>query len=107
MTYEVIECVDALKLVEKGEAALIDVREADEFMEGHIPYAMSIPMSLIDGMFHHLKIPEGQAIIFQCKSGGRSGRVCDYVTQTLNPKNVVYNLEGGILAWQDAELVMV
>lgn len=107
MTYETITPKNALKMVENGGAIIVDVREADEFSDMHIPYAMSLPMSLIDGMFHHLSFPSDVAIIFQCKMGGRSARVCDYVTQTINPSNKIYNLEGGITAWGNAGLITV
>jgi len=107
MTYEVISPKDALKMIEDGDAVLIDVREADEFTDMHIPYAMSLPMSLIDGMFHHLKFPTDKAIIFHCKMGGRSAKVCDYVTQTVKPSNTIYNMDGGILAWDEAGLITV
>ena len=107
MTYEVISPKDALKMIEDGSAVLIDVREADEFTDMHIPYAISLPMSLIDGMFHHLTFPKDKAIIFQCKMGGRSARVCEYVTQTVKPTNAIYNMDGGIQAWNEAGLITV
>ena len=105
--FELIDPKGALVMIESGDAILIDVREADEFAEAHIPYASSIPMSVIDGIFHHLTFPEDKAIIFQCKSGGRSGRVCDYLTQAVKPANKVYNLDGGINAWINAGLTVV
>lgn len=107
MTYETLNAKDALNMVEKGDAVLIDVREPEEFTESHIPYAMSLPMSKIDGMFHHLTFPADKAIIFHCKMGGRSARVCDYVTQTIKPDQTIYNLDGGILAWDEADLITV
>jgi len=98
---------DALKLIENGTAIMIDVREPDEFHEGHIPYVTSIPMSIIDNVFHHLTFPADQTIIFQCKSGGRSGRVCDYVSNIPGIKNEILNLEGGILKWEELGLITV
>ena len=98
---------DALIMIEEGKAILIDVREPDEFMESHIPYAISIPMSVIDGVFHHLSFPEDKTLIFQCKSGGRSGRVCGYVDVIPDIKNPVLNLQGGITAWKEAGLTVV
>jgi len=98
---------DALTLIENGTAIMIDVREPDEFHESHIPYATSIPMSVIDGVFHHLTYPTDTTIIFQCKSGGRSGRVCDYVSNIPDVKNEILNLEGGILKWEELGLVTV
>jgi len=98
---------DALKMIEAGDAILIDVREPDEFLESHIPYAKSIPMSVIDGVFHHLKFPANKTIIFQCKSGGRSGRVCEYVSTIPEVKNDILNLQGGITAWAENELPII
>jgi rhodanese-related sulfurtransferase len=98
---------DALKMIEEGKAILIDVREPDEFMESHIPYAISVPMSVIDGVFHHLTFPADKTLIFQCKSGGRSGRVCDYVTHIPDIKNPILNLQGGITTWVEAGLTVV
>jgi rhodanese-related sulfurtransferase len=64
-------------------------------------------MSKIDGMFHHLSFPSDKAIIFHCKMGGRSARVCEYVTQTIKPDQKIYNLDGGILAWDEVGLITV
>lgn len=98
---------DALKMIENGSAILIDVRESEEFHESHIPYAMSIPMSIFDNVFHHLSFTPEKAIIFQCKSGGRSGRVCDYVLNIPETGHDVYNLDGGITAWAEAGLIII
>lgn len=102
-----ITAKDALAMVENNEAILIDVRESDEFAENHIPYAISIPMSLIDSVFHHLKFDADKTLVFQCKSGGRSGRVCDYVSAIPEIKNDIFNLDGGITAWANDGLIVV
>ncbi len=102
-----IDPKDALKMIEAGEAILIDVREPDEFTASHIPYAMSIPMSVIDGVFHHLSFPMTQTLIFQCGVGGRSQRVCEYVTAIPDTGHKVLNLAGGIKAWSGEGLPLV
>jgi rhodanese-related sulfurtransferase len=98
---------DALKLIENGSAILIDVRETEEFAESHIPYAISIPMSIIDKTFHHLTFPSTQTLIFQCKMGGRSGRVCEYVSSIPEVENEIVNMTGGITKWKEDGLVTV
>lgn len=95
---------DALTMIEKGDAILIDVRETEEFAENHIPYAQSIPMSVIDKVFHHLTFPADKTLIFHCKMGGRSSRVCQYVEGLPGIKNDILNLDGGIQAWEEAGL---
>jgi rhodanese-related sulfurtransferase len=98
---------EALTLIENGKAILIDVREAEEFAECHIPYALSIPMSVFDKVFHHLVLDAEKTLIFQCKSGGRSGRVCEYMTMIPEGKNNILNLQGGIIAWQECGLTVI
>ena len=98
---------DAVTMIEDGKAILIDVREPDEFTTSHIPYAISIPMSVIDGTFHHLNFPADKTLIFQCAVGGRSGRVCEYVSAIPNNQYEVMNLAGGIKAWSAAGLTVI
>ncbi len=51
-------------------AVLIDVREADEFREGHIPGAVSVPLSAVNG----LNYPKDAALFLYCLRGTRSLR---------------------------------
>ena len=48
---------------------LIDVREEAEWNEVHIPGALLIPLSQF--VARQGEIPEGRALIMQCRSGGR------------------------------------
>ncbi|GBG09451.1 sulfurtransferase [Paenibacillus agaridevorans] len=75
---------------------LIDVREPDEWEEGHIGSARSIPLSQFQARAHEVHDVEGE-VVFICRSGGRSGRVCEFLT--LQGFDVV-NVAGGMLAWQ-------
>ncbi|MBS4175949.1 rhodanese-like domain-containing protein [Lederbergia citrea] len=73
---------------------LIDVREDDEVAEGMIPKAVHIPMGEIPDQLDQLN--RDNEYILVCRSGGRSGRVCEYLMeQGLNVKNMV----GGMLEW--------
>ncbi|MDQ6419146.1 rhodanese-like domain-containing protein [Paenibacillus sp. LHD-117] len=74
---------------------LIDVREPDEWEEGHIKEARSIPLSQFQSRAHEVHDVEGE-VVFICRSGGRSGRVCEFLT--LQGFDVV-NVAGGMLAW--------
>lgn len=74
---------------------LIDVREPDEWEEGHIKEARSIPLSQFQARAHEVHDVEGD-VVFICRSGARSGRVCEFLTlQGFEVANVV----GGMLAW--------
>lgn len=49
----------------KGEVIIIDVRPPDEFSQGHIPYAQSIPISELKKNLR--KIPKEKEIIAYCR----------------------------------------
>jgi rhodanese-related sulfurtransferase len=54
-----------------GSIILIDVRETDEFGAGHIPGAVSMPLSTLDPA----KLPkeDGKRVVLYCHSGRRAG----------------------------------
>lgn len=51
-------------------AALIDVREADEYAEGHVPSALHIPLNDVAGRI--AEIPTDVQVYVICAVGGRS-----------------------------------
>src|ERR1041385_2288262 len=76
---------------------LIDVREPHEFAICNLNGEL-IPMGEITDNLD--KIAKDKPVIIHCRSGARSGRVCDYLEQNYGYTNL-YNLKGGILAWAD------
>ena len=82
----------------REDVILIDVREQWEYDEGHIPDITLIPMSEITTRLD--EIPKDKEVIFTCRSGNRSGQVTDLLRQ--NGFDNVHNMQGGILAWQQA-----
>ena len=59
-----------------GSMLLIDVREPHEFAAGHIPNAVSHPLSTFDPAA--LPTREGRRIVFSCASGVRSVRAIEF-----------------------------
>jgi rhodanese-related sulfurtransferase len=89
------------KLIENIEGHLfVDVRERDEFEEGHMPGAKNIPLSEIG--FHLSEFQKATRIYFSCLSGRRSS----FAAKTLCRLglNDVVNVTGGIKAWVQAGL---
>ncbi len=106
-----IQTIDAATLntwLANGEAVLIDVREPDEFKIGHIPSALSLPLSNLTDALAYLNLPPNTKIVFQCLSGKRGGNACMIVRELpLAENRAVYNLDGGIGAWKSAGLPIV
>jgi rhodanese-related sulfurtransferase len=78
-----------------GDAIIIDVREAHEHAQAHVPGIPLIPMSEIQQRL--ADVPEGQLIIM-CRVGGRSAQVA-YWLEGLGDYGEVANLDGGITGW--------
>jgi rhodanese-related sulfurtransferase len=77
------------------KAQLIDVREPNEFEEGHILGARNIPLSQL--RLRSKEIRTDKPVYLYCQSGMRSGRA----GQTLYRKGYkdIYHLQGGYKKW--------
>ena len=81
---------------EEGTYTILDVRQPSEYAETHIPGAKLIPLpNLRDSL---TELPPEQPVIVYCAIGGRS-RVAAQLLSGLGFQDV-YNLNGGIKAWQ-------
>ncbi len=92
---------EARDAAERGEAVIIDVREQDEVASAHVPGITHIPMSEVTGRM--AEVPRDRLIVLMCHSGMRSERVAAYL-ETQEGFTETANLEGGIVAWQQAGL---
>jgi phage shock protein E len=53
---------------------IIDVREPDEFKEGHVESAINLPLGkLMRGADELVDMPKDTHLIVYCRSGGRAG----------------------------------
>ena len=74
---------------------LLDVREDDEWADGHAPGALHIPMVDVPARLDEIDIDAEVYVV--CRSGGRSQRVVEYLNQVgFDAVNVV----DGMVAWQ-------
>ncbi|MDH6179852.1 rhodanese-related sulfurtransferase [Microbacteriaceae bacterium SG_E_30_P1] len=90
-----METIDVDALAAIDGATIIDVREPWEYEGGHIPTAVSIPMSAIVERVD--EVPRDGTVYLVCESGYRSSQV----GQWLDQQGVdVVNVEGGTAAWR-------
>jgi len=95
-----VDAQTAASVQNRDDVFLLDVREQWEYDEGHIPNITLIPMNDVPTRLS--EIPTDKAVIVSCRSGNRSGQVVEYLRQ--QGYDNVHNLQGGILAWQQAGL---
>ncbi len=88
--------------LENRDAVIVDVREKDEWDEGHIPDAIHISRGTIELDIEE-KIPDTNAmIICHCGGGGRSALAAESL-QKMGYQNV-RSMAGGFKAWKAAGL---
>ncbi|MCZ6756489.1 MAG: rhodanese-like domain-containing protein, partial [Gemmatimonadetes bacterium] len=81
--------------MQRGEVAVVDVRGASEWQEGHLPGVPNIPVGyLVD---RREELPRDRPLVLQCRSGARSA-IAASVLQAAGMTNVV-NLVGGYAEW--------
>lgn len=83
------------------DAVLLDIREQDEWVLGHAPGAIHIPMGDLPARLDELAplLDGDDPLVVACRSGGRVSRVLPWLAQQGYD---VANLDGGMLAWQAA-----
>jgi molybdopterin/thiamine biosynthesis adenylyltransferase/rhodanese-related sulfurtransferase len=97
-----IDIEEARRMLEKPGTVLLDVREGDEWRQGHIPQAVGIPRGFLELRVEE-KVPDHKTpIILQCASGTRS-LLAARALREMGYENL-YNLTGGFNAWKDRGL---
>jgi sulfur-carrier protein adenylyltransferase/sulfurtransferase len=100
-----IDIDEARRMLEKPGTVLVDVRESDEWRQGHIPQAVGIPRGFLELRVEE-KVPDHKVpVVLQCASGTRSLLAARSLRE-MGYENV-YNLTGGFNAWKDRGLPWV
>ncbi len=89
--------VDELERRLAGGATLVDVREGDEYAEGHIDGARPIPLGTVPDNLD--AFTNGERIYVICAKGGRSARAVEFLRE--HDIDAI-NVAGGMNAWLDA-----
>ena len=88
---------DAIKKgLRDGSILLVDVREPNEYAAGHIPGAVSHPLSIFDPS----ALPEGKRIVFSCAAGARSMRAIEFAQAA--GYDIREHYKGGFRDWVSA-----
>ena len=96
---------ELVRLVNKENAVVLDVRERNEFMEGHIVDALNIPYASLESRLDEIAQHKETPIVIACKMGQHSG-----AAGTLLQKNGFTNvtrLTGGYAEWRAQNLPVV
>lgn len=91
--------IDTTTLAALDRKIVIDVRENHEFVSGHAPGAINLPLSgLVDRLDD---IPRNEPVYIICELGGRSAQATEWlVANGIDATNVL----GGTTAWRGSGL---
>lgn len=92
MTYQDIFTTELEQKKREG-AALVDVREREEYLTGHIPGAVNLPLSELAGREDEIT----PATVLICASGNRSSQAAAYLVS--QGQTGLMNLSGGTITW--------
>ncbi len=98
MTEDLFREIDIDELDDRlaAGAFLVDVRETDEYLSGHVPGAVSVPLSELAQRVEECRDPRGTGTLMICKVGGRSASACGHLAGL---GFEVTNVTGGTMAW--------
>ena len=94
-----VDAPQARELLESPEPPLlVDVREHDEWTEGHIPGAVHVPRGYLESRIEQSAPDRSRALVLYCAGGSRSAFAVKTLEE-LGYENVV-NLAGGFTDWK-------
>jgi rhodanese-related sulfurtransferase len=102
---DTLNVADAAQLLQMSEVDLIDVRDSDEFVAGHVIGARNVPLDALradpDVALPRRDLP----LVFVCAKGVRSLTAAKLAERLGYDR--VYSLDGGTNAWAKADLPIV
>ena len=91
---------EATLLINREDAHIVDVREADEFAAGHLPEARNIPLAKLADRVSEIEKFKDKPVIVCCAAGMRSAKGCGELGKLGFSR--FYSLAGGVDAWVGA-----
>ena len=97
-----LTAANAVQLINREKAVLIDVCGADEYAAGHAGGAKSVPLGELESRLPNVVKNKAIPVVMMCASGARASRAAARARK-LGYENAQV-LAGGLKAWKDAGL---
>lgn len=97
-----IGTLEATRLMNSGNALVLDIRDTGEFNGGRIPKSKNIPLAEIDKRLDEISKFKDKPVIVTCRTNNRANSAARLLKQRGFAD--VYQLAGGFGAWQQASL---
>lgn len=97
-----VSASDAVQLINRHDALVLDIREPNEFAVAHILNSRNVPLKELDTRVKEIARYKEKPVIVACESGNRAGGGVAALKKLGFTQ--VYTLSGGLGAWQQAGL---
>ena len=97
-----VGALEAVQMMNRRDAVVLDVRETAEYAAGHIPHARNIPFAALTDRLREIEKLKSRPIIINAQSGSHSAKVCGALKKI--GFNDVFALRGGLTGWVEASL---
>jgi rhodanese-related sulfurtransferase len=97
-----IQPSEAVLLINREKAVLIDVCEPAEFAQGHATGSKNIPLAQLEAQLPQLVKSKSLPVILVCQVGGRASRAAAQAQKMGYER--AQALAGGLKAWREASL---
>jgi len=97
-----VGALEAVQLINRRDALVLDVRASGEFASGHVPSSRNIPLAELGGRLRELEKFKSRPIVVNCQTGTRASTACSLLRK--NGFGEVFALRGGLSGWTDASL---
>lgn len=96
---------DAVLLINRSGAVVLDIRDDAAFAAGHIAEAKHIPLAQLSDRLKELSKFKEKPVLVCCDNGIQSGKAAVILAKQGFAQ--VRQLQGGVKAWQEAKLPLV
>ena len=96
---------ELVNLVNRDGAVVIDVRDANEFSQGHIVDAVNMPHTALTSRVSELEKYKEKPVVLACKMGQHAG-AAGTMLRKAGFQNVA-RLKGGVAEWRNQNLPVV
>jgi len=93
---------EAVRLINRSDALVLDVRDTGDYAAGHVTGARHIPESQLADRIKELEKYRSRPIIVSCRTGSRAPAVAGMLRKRGFAE--AFALRGGVAAWQQASL---
>lgn len=89
-----------MKMEEDPNLVIVDVREPSEYVEGHVPGAVNVPLSTLSDAAKQGRFDgyEDRTVHIICQLGGRSKKACLALSEQYQTLDLI-NVMGGTAEW--------